>query len=124
MSDLGLHANSTGGRIPPCHVPNHVGIYPAELGIGDLVEVRVELLQLVWTEHPRERVVGGLAAPAGFPEQEVSRGECDEGERDTQEDKHANSFMSQSVSRHLSSDGPFIHLQYSDDAVYDMLAEE
>jgi hypothetical protein len=107
------------------HVADDIGIYPAELGMRDLVEVRVELSQLIWTEHPREGIGGGLAAPPGVPDHAVRRGESDEGERDTADDKHANSFIGQSVmSGHASSDGPFIHLENSDDAVYYLLAHE
>jgi hypothetical protein len=100
------------------HIANDVGLYAAELGIRDFVQVRVELSQLIWPEHPREGIGGGLAAPPGVPNQAVRRGEGDEGERDTQDDKHANSFISQSVmSGHFSGDGSFIQLQNSDDAV-------
>jgi len=86
-----------------CDVANHLGINTAELGGRDLVEMRVELPQLIWTEHPREGVIDGLTVPPGSPDQELPRSEYDEGESDTQDDRLANSFMKQSVmSGHFS----------------------
>jgi hypothetical protein len=78
-----------------CHIASHVGVDTAELGCRDLVEVRVELSQLVRTEHPREGVIDGLPPPPGSPDEDVPPSEDDEG--DAEDDRHANSFMSQSV---------------------------